>query len=81
MDLVFDTFFKENIAKRDFRSEKNRKKSPEYPSTFENNRELPVQVRSKSIVNRGNYESKEKLNLKEWKKNMVSENTIQNWGI
>ena len=56
VDLVFDTFFKENIAKRDFRSEKKQKKSPEYPLTKikENN-----QPRSEAHPKRGNYELKE----------------------
>ena len=46
VDLVFDTFFKENIAKRDFRSEKIQKKSP---TRLLKKREFSVQVRSNSM--------------------------------
>lgn len=38
VDLVFDTFFKENIAKRDFRSEKKTEKKSRIPID-ENKRE------------------------------------------
>ena len=58
VDLVFDTFFKENIAKRDFRSEKNRKKV-QNTHRLESKIKENNQPRSEAHQKRGNYESKE----------------------
>ena len=84
VDLVFDTFFKENIAKRDFRSEKNRKKvqNTHRLSKIKENYQSRSEAHPLSSVEIMNQRKIEIL--KEWKKKiMVSENTknIGFWGI
>jgi len=58
VDLVFDTFFKENIAKRDFRSEKKNRKKVQNTHRLSKIKENNQSRSEAHPVKRGNYESK-----------------------